>query len=162
MPKEPGKPTTLKDGDAYRMLGAMLPADDNYSFFVKFVGPSAVVTAEVKAFDDFLGSIGPVANANVKPTYTIPDGWTVAPEKQTRIVTLTKGKAEMYLSGPFGGTKLENVNRWRKEIGLRELRSDELEESLTKVPYGKVEGRRVDISGPIWNQGRMAGPMMGK
>ncbi len=161
VPKEQGQPTTPTDGDAYRLLGAVLPIDDKYAFFVKFVGPSAVIDSEVKAFDDFVGSVGPVSDSSEKPKYAIPEGWTAAPDKPARIVTLTKGKAEMYLSGPFGGSMLENINRWRKEIGLRALRSDELEDSLTKTPYGKGEGRRVDASGPIWNAG-MGRPMAGK
>jgi hypothetical protein len=153
VPKDTALATTPTDGQAYRFLGAVLPIDDKYSFFVKFVGPTAVITAEAKAFDDFLGSVGPVTNSNEKPKYTVPDGWTVAGEKPTRIVTLTKGKAEMYLSGPFGGNLLENINRWRKEIGLRELRSDELKEAVKEIPYGKGNGYRMDESGPIWNAG---------
>jgi hypothetical protein len=161
VPKDTSLASTPTDGQAYRFLGAVLPADDKYSFFVKFVGPSAVISAEVKAFDDFLGSIGPVVNANEKPKYTIPEGWTVAAEKPTRIVTITKGKAEMYLSGPFGGTLLENINRWRKEIGLRELKSDELKDGVKEIPYGRGTGYRMDEFGPIWNAG-MGRPMAGK
>ena len=161
VPKEPGATATPTEGQAYRFLGAVLPIDDKYSFFVKFVGPIAVITAEAKAFDDFLGSVGPVGDSTDKPKYAIPEGWTVAGDKPTRIVTLTKGKAEMYLSGPFGGTLLENINRWRKEIGLRDLRSDELMDSLKKIPYGRGNGYRMDDSGPVWNAG-MGRPMMGK
>jgi hypothetical protein len=159
VPKEPGEPGTPTDGQAYRFLGAVLEIDEKYSYFVKFVGPSAVVSDQVKAFDDFVGTIGPVGNSNEKPKYTIPEGWTVGPERATRLVTLTKGKAEMYLSGPFGGTLLDNINRWRKEIGLRELRQDELLDTLKKIPYGTRSGYRMDESGPVWNQNR---GMMGK
>jgi hypothetical protein len=162
VPKETRPSSAIPtDAQAFRFLGAVLPIDDKYAFFVKFVGPTAVISAEAKAFDDFLGSVGPVGDSTEKPKYTIPDGWTLAADKPTRIVTITKGKAEMYLSGPFGGTLLENINRWRKEIGLRELRSDELAGGVKEIPYGKGNGFRMDESGPVWNAG-MGRPMMGK
>jgi hypothetical protein len=159
VPKDPDLPQLPSDGQAYRFLGAVLEIDDKYSFFVKFVGPNAVISAEAKAFDEFVGTIGPVTTSNEKPKFTIPEGWTVGPDKQMRYVTLTKGKAEMYLSTPMGGTLLENINRWRKEIGLRELRQDELPDGVKKIPYGTRAGWRMDETGPVWNQGR---GMMGK
>lgn len=45
-------------GDAkVRLLGAIIPASDGFSYFVKFVGPADKVDAHEKDFDAFLNSI---------------------------------------------------------------------------------------------------------
>ena len=159
--KEPEKTPTAQPGaaDKFRMLGAIIPAEPGYSWFVKIVGPSEVVNPHAADFDEFVKSIRPGMGAQ-KLVWTIPAKWTVAPQKPTRLVTLRAGPAEMYLSGPFGGTLLDNVNRWRKEVGLRELKNDELKETLSEIPSNGGQATRVDLSGPTWSGG-MAAPFAG-
>ena len=161
VPKEtaPSAPEPeIPDAEKYRTLGAVIPADGNYSWFVKFAGPNAVVGTEKAGFESFVDSIVPVGGSNTPPKFTVPGGWTAdAKSRATRIVTLRKGAAELVLSGPFGGSLLDNVNRWRKELGLRELRSDELAEAITTRKFGDVQGHTLDIAGPTFSGG-MAGP----
>jgi hypothetical protein len=146
--------------DKYRMLGAIIPAEPGYSWFVKFVGPAEVVTPNAQAFDDFVKSIRP-GTGDAKLAWTIPTNWTAAPPKPARLVTLKNGAAELYLSGPIGGSLLDNVNRWRKEVGLRELKADELKETLTEIPANGGQATRIDLSGPTWSGG-MAPPFAGR
>jgi hypothetical protein len=141
--------------DKYRMLGAIIPAEPGYSWFVKFVGPNEVVSPHEAEFDDFVKSIK-TGTGGQKLTWTAPPKWTEAPPRPTRLVTLKNGPAEMYLSGPFGGNLLDNVNRWRKEVGLRELKADELKDTLTEIPSNGVTANRVDLRGPTWSGGMVA------
>jgi hypothetical protein len=157
--KKPAPPVGAEVGDKYRMLGAVIPAEPGYSWFVKFVGPAEVVSPLEADFDAFVKSIKP-GSGSQKLAWTTPDKWTEAPPRPTRLVTLKNGAAEMYLSGPFGGTLLDNVNRWRKEVGLRELKQDELKETLTELPSNGGTATRVDLRGPTWSGG-MAAPFAG-
>lgn len=140
--------------EKYRLLGAVIPAEPGYWWFVKFVGPSEVVSPHREGFDGFVKGIKPDAT---KPTWTAPLNWTEAPAKPTRLVTYTNGTAEMYLSGPFGGTLLDNVNRWRREVGLRELREPELADNVTEIKLGDKTAYTVDLRGPTWSGGMMGG-----
>jgi hypothetical protein len=55
---------------------------------------------------------------------------------------------ELYLSQPFGGSLLDNVNRWRGEVGLPPVKETELSSVVTEVKLGDVKAYRVDFSGP--------------
>jgi hypothetical protein len=155
-PKEPTAKieTPAAADDKYRMLGAVIPAESGYWWFVKFVGPSEVVSPLKADFDAFVAGIKPDEK---KPTWTAPPKWTEAPARQTRLATYTNGSAEMYLSGPFGGTLLDNVNRWRREVGLRELKEAELNATLTEVKLGDKTAWTVDLRGPSWSGGMGGG-----
>ncbi len=82
-------------------------------------------------------------------SWTVPEGWTVGPAKQFRIVTLKKDAAEMYLSEPFQGSVLDNVNRWRVDpAGLPKIAEAELPSVASEYPIGAVKASRVDFRGP--------------
>lgn len=157
VPKEPTakekKPDAPAD-DKYRMLGAVIPAEPGYFWFVKFVGPSEVVSPHEAAFTTFVKSIKP---DDKMPTWTVPATWTEAPPKPTRLVTLKNGAAEMYLSGPFGGTLQDNVNRWRREVGLRDLSEAEVKDGVAEVKLGDKTAYTVDLRGPTWSGGMAGG-----
>ncbi len=159
------KPPVVEEaGDKYRFLGAIIPADEKYFWFIKFVGPKEVIAPNEADFDVFMKSIEPSGTSDKPPKYAIPDGWKMVPPKpnQSRIVTIRKGDAEMYLSNPVGGTLLENINRWRKEIGLRGLTEAEAKDGATEITIGKgSKAFRVDVSGPTWNGGAMVPPFAG-
>ena len=55
------------------------------------------------------------------------------------------------------GGLLENVNRWRREVGLRELKQDELADTLTETTLGDKKAYTVDLRGPTWSGGMMGG-----
>ncbi len=159
--KEPAKKPAPEAQDKYRMLGAIIPAEQGYSWFVKFVGPTEVVSPLEGDFQTFVQSIRP---DDKKPAWTAPPKWTEAPPRATRLATFKNGPAEMYLSGPFGGGLLENVNRWRKEVGLREVKETELKDAVTEIKLGDKTAYTVDLRGPTWSGGMpgMNAPFAGK
>jgi hypothetical protein len=146
-----------------RLLGAIIPAGDGTSFFVKFVGPVEKIDANEKDFDAFLGSIRVAGNREKPITWTVPAGWKEAPPRQMRVVTLQKvdGSApDMYISDPFAGGLLQNVNRWRKgDAGLPETTEADLPNSTKEVMLGTLKAHRVDLRGPGGKGGM--GPFMG-
>jgi hypothetical protein len=150
VPKETAKGSDVppEGPDKYRLLGAVIPAEPGYWWFVKFVGPIEVVTPVEADFQAFVKAIVPNEK---KPTWTAPAGWTEGPAKPTRLVTYQNGKAEMYLSGPFGGSLLDNVNRWRNDdLGLRKLTEAELPGETKEVKLGDKTAYTVDLRSPSW------------
>ena len=172
-PDDKGKPEDKKGGGdpaetgpaKIRLLGAIIPAGEGTSFFVKFVGPIEKVNASEKDFDAFLNSIRVPGEGGKPVSWTVPPGWKEAPARQMRVVTLQKadGSApDLYISDPFAGGLLQNVNRWRKgDAGLPEVTEADLPSVTQEVQLGATKAHKVDIRGP-GGKGGMGGPMMGK
>ena len=144
-----------------RLIGAVIPAGAGQSWFVKFSGPVDAITAHEKAADEFIRSIRVTGG---KPTWTAPARWKEGPPKAMRLVTFVPpgdGKPpELYVSDPFAGTLLANVNRWRKEVGLKDVTEADLPAVATEVQLGDVKGHKVDFRGPGGTSGMP--PFMGK
>lgn len=138
-------------GGTQRILGAIIPAEPGYSIFIKFSGPSDVVTANEKAFDDFVAA-AKLSDSKQSLQVTTPAGFRDAPPKQMRQATFQVGPAEkpvdLYVSIPFGGGLLENVNRWRKEVGAAPLTAADLKAAVPEVKIANGTAYRVDASGP--------------
>ena len=59
----------------------------------------------------------------------------------------------------LGGTLLDNVNRWRKEVGLAEVTEAQLPQVVTEISLGSKKAYQVDFRGP---GGVTQRPMMGR
>lgn len=144
-------------GRTVRLLGLIIPRSEGESWFVKFSGPADQIDPHVAAFDAFIRSIRVVPGQQI-PAYTPPAGWREAPPRAMRIATFVppgEGKQpELYLSQPFGGSLLDNVNRWRGEVGLPPVSEAELPNVTKEITLGDVKAYRVDFSGP-GGKGRM-------
>ena len=142
-----------------RLLGAIIPVGDS-SWFVKFSGPIEQIDPHERGFDAFLNSLR-FSEPGKPPTWTVPPGWAEGPPRQMRVVTLqpAEGKApDLYISSPFGGTLLANVNRWRGEVGLPDVGPDDLPKVTTEVMLGTTKAYRVDFRGPGGKGGMMRPP----
>jgi hypothetical protein len=146
-----------------RLLGAIIPVGGGNSYFVKFLGPIEKIDASEKDFDSFLNSIHIPGDGGKPISWTVPVGWKEAPARQMRVVTLQKvdGSApDMYISDPFLGSLLENVNRWRaQDVGIGRVSEAELPNSMKEIKLGSTTAYRVDIRGPGGKGGM--GPFMG-
>ena len=93
-------------------------------------------------------------NTADKPVWDVPGGWEEQPPSSMRVATFaitgTDGaKADVSvikLGGSAGGT-LENVNRWRAQVGLAPVDEAELAKLLTTQEIGGVEITFVDMPG---------------
>jgi hypothetical protein len=153
------------DGPAkVRLLGAVIPVKE-VSWFVKFTGPIEQIDANEKAFDEFLNSIKVTDDPRKPPEYKAPAGWKELPARQMRLATFAVSEApdapQVYISTPFGGSLLENVNRWRGEVGAKPVTAAELPTATKELMLGATKAYRVDARGPGGKGGMMRPPMMG-
>jgi hypothetical protein len=158
-----GETPPAKSGEV-RLLGAIVPVGDGRSYFVKLVGPADRVGAVEKEFDAFLASVRIPGDGGRPISWTPPPGGREARARQMRLVTYALGppgaSVDLYVSDPFSGTLLDNVNRWRKQdVGLPAVTEAELPSVTREVQLGGTKAYRVDFRGP-GGTGGMGGPFM--
>ena len=124
-----------------RIVTAMVHRPDS-SWFYKLAGDAALVEAQKPAFIEFLKSIRLKESASPgetpaetapKANWTVPGQWKEMPAGQMQVAKFSvpprgSAKAEVFVSvfpSDTGGT-LANVNRWRKQVGLAEVKESEL------------------------------------
>ena len=155
--RNPNDAPTTGGTERFRLLGAIIPnvkdqGGQDVSYFVKFGGAIDQITPYEKAFDDFLASIR-IPSDGKDPTYTAPTGWKVGAPMGTRIISyMAPGvgtQPQLYISQPFGGTLLMNVNRWRvDDAGLPAVTEADLPKLTTEVMLDKTKAYKVDFKGP--------------
>jgi hypothetical protein len=121
------------------------------SWFFKLMGPKDVVDDHTTEFDQFLQTIQFNADDKNPVIWKAPDEWEkdaagsqiyaaylVGPKKTAAQMTVVK------LSGQ-AGTLLDNVNRWRRQLGLKPVTEEALE-GVTKVTINSREATIVQLS----------------
>ena len=90
------------------------------------------------------------------PTYKVPKGWETDERKKTAIVTARfragEGDKEVaviliVLSGNGGGL-VANVNRWRAQVGLKDLAEKDVLAALEPIKVDGRDGHVLDVTGP--------------
>jgi hypothetical protein len=114
-------------------------------------GPAYQIEGLDKDFDEFLKSLK-LSEQN-QLTWTVPANWKELPGNANRLVTFKKthngAEHELYISTPFGGTNLENINRWRVQfVGLTAVDELGLPSVTTTFKIGNVTALKVDMVGP--------------
>ena len=163
-PTAPAPPPAVADGtDKSRMLGVVIPIGPEESRFIKFSGAIDKVTVAEAKFDEFVTSVR-LPNPAALPSYKVPAGWTENPPRQFVAKSFTAGPdgtPQVTLSESIRGTLLANVNRWRLEVGLKEVTAAELPQSVTEITLGETKAYRVDFRGPALPPSPGAGRMRG-
>jgi hypothetical protein len=87
-------------------------------------------------------------------TWKTPDGWTEVPPSEMRLASFkvagANGKQADVSIVPLpgmAGTDDANVNRWRGQVGLSDVSSDELQKSAETVEAGGQPAQLYDIAG---------------
>ena len=154
-----------KEWEASRMLAAIFPADDS-AWFIKTMTTASTIEKYKSAFVALCESVRFDAPAAAKPATAfasdsiregpqwdaVPDGWvadakprsmavasfTIANETQRAALTIT----------PLGGSQdlLDNINRWRRQVGLGPLASLD-EQPPASLDVAGEPGHFVDIIG---------------
>ncbi len=146
----------------YRLLGAMVPADDPVWFF-KLSGPNDALTKYEGGFDQLVASIK-FKNSDAAPDFTPPEGWKLGGPragfvKVEQTVKLPDPTLEVTLVQSGGGVG-QNLDRWVGQLGHKAGPTDRARfTKAVDAAGGKV--LRVDIRGPK-NPNAGGGPMMGK
>jgi hypothetical protein len=140
-----------------RFLGAIVP-DKEESWFFKLVGPEEAVTPQIEPFEKFVKSIRLTGKAEPPIAWELPAGWEQHPgvslERQgIKITTFATIKIkhdpeplELAVSKATG-TVINNVNRWRGQIGLRPVAQDALAQETKTLDADGVKVTLVNMVG---------------
>ncbi len=171
-------------GPSARTVVAMVPRNGSMWFF-KLRGDAEVVAAAKPAFSDFLKSVHfsaasepapapaavappsllspPAESSSGLPKWQVPAGWTEAEPgpmilKKFSIADAAGAKASVSISsfpGDVGGT-FANVNRWRGQMGLSAVTSDQLAGVTVSLDTTAGKATLVDFTGKDAKAGRPA------
>ena len=130
-------------------LGAIAPLEE-VGWFFKLTGPPEAVLQHRSAFDAFIRSLRFSAGPDPKPSWDLPEGWEQRPAEGLRYATLRIGGQDPPLELtviPLPRTStdtekyiLDNVNRWRGQVGLGPISASELSAQTQTLT---VDGRPV-------------------
>ncbi|HEV8290531.1 MAG TPA: hypothetical protein VGP94_01345 [Tepidisphaeraceae bacterium] len=139
-----------------RILGAMAIEGDRV-WFLKVMGPSARVEKHKKEFEDFLSSLklnGPRKEMKDELAWITPPSWTNGDERPMRFLTFLAGDgadpAEVIvtkLGGTSFGNLLDNINRWRSQVGLAPVAKVE-DQPSERIPLAGKDAAYFDFTGP--------------
>ena len=153
------------------MLAAMIPRDSNsQAWFFKVAGLKGPVAAQQDAFGKFLESVHFDTDSG-EPKWILPDGWQQTGGNSSsgmRFATLVLGKGSDSLelsvtrlplpADNFEAYLLQNVNRWRKQLRLKDLTTSQLASQTTSMELG--DERAIVVNRMVGHLGS-GGPMMG-
>ena len=148
------------DATPARTLAAAIYRPDATWFF-KLMGNPEAVAGQQKNFETLLGSLG-VDGKSGELAWKLPEGWTETKGQGLRFATL-KPPGEPGLEVAVNrfegvaGSLLANVNRWRGELGLADLKEDELKPVVTERKVGDLTVQAVDLAGTRKPRQAMAG-----
>lgn len=140
-----------------RFVAAIVP-DKEQSWFLRMDGPVETITPHVPAFEKFLHTIRLTDKKDEPITWELPSDWErhpgVTSERMGRrfqTYATLKIKAqpqpvEIAVS-TAGGTVLDNINRWRGQIGLAAMGEKELASETKTVDAGGVKITWINMTG---------------
>lgn len=158
-------------GQEFRVLGAMFPADKPAWFF-KFSGTAEQVGRYEPEFDAMLRSVRLNADPRHLPEYTPPAGWTrVGPrtvkrngvsikiDETLRLGPADAPLAEVTVTYSPGGSAMINFERWAKQVGIANPTDVDFVQGTREFDAAGGKGLRADVKGP---KNPASGPMGGK
>jgi hypothetical protein len=104
------------------------------------------------------------SGAETKPSWTLPAGWKELPGSEFRFATIqlaessADGKPLEIAVSSAGGSVLDNVNRWRGQVGLKNIAEDELAKTTEGIKVGDHAGTFVRLVGTSSSGGMGGGP----
>lgn len=139
------------DRESLRMLGAIIPFKDAVWVF-KLQGPADEIQKEKPRFDEFLSSLQFDDSKEPPLTWKAPLGWKEEGASGMRLASFRIPAArDMELTVTAlpkeGGSVLQNVNRWRKQLALPPLEADELGAETRRAQLGGQDASLVDLTG---------------
>ncbi|HEX3999154.1 MAG TPA: hypothetical protein VHX65_11435 [Pirellulales bacterium] len=154
-----------------RMVAAVVPHGSQFWFF-KLAGPDEAVAKQAAPFLSFMSSIHFADGAESPPDWTLPEGWTRQPGNAMRFATIeiTPGPPRLEVSvsmlskppeaAAAQGAVLQNVNRWRGQLGLKPIAGDQLAKETKTVDIGGETATLVNLVGKL-RGGMMMPPFAG-
>jgi hypothetical protein len=149
-----------KDG---RIVGAIAAEEKGTSFF-KMRGNAALVGAEKENFIKWVrasranksattDTTAPANSEKLEIKWDLPEGWTTAPAAPMRYASFAvekngeKADISIVTFPGDGGSDIDNINRWRQQIGLPIVGAEILKSLVVPVHAGEIHFDSVDMSG---------------
>ncbi|MCA9120739.1 MAG: hypothetical protein H6822_32635 [Planctomycetaceae bacterium] len=137
----------------HRMLGAVVPQGDREWFF-KVTGANEIVSRYSDDFTEFVKTISFGDDDKSDPQWQLPSGWTQEPGEGMRFATISIPTDEQPLEltviplpvQPNAGL-LENINRWRSQLGLSALDAESLPKETTSIELPTGAATLVNLVG---------------
>jgi hypothetical protein len=136
-----------------RMLAAIVPHGERTWYF-KLSGPVQEVGEHKAEFRRFVESSQFSDSSDQPLTWTsIPEGWVREHESKLRYATFRLGASGHPLEltviplGKESGSLLDNVNRWRKQLGLAPAAEADLPKLVEETKVGDGIAKLVDFTG---------------
>jgi hypothetical protein len=147
-----------------RMLAAILRNDDRTWYF-KLTGPVQAVGEHKEEFQRFVQSSRFSDSPDQPLSWSqVPEGWRRAPNSEIAYATFNlvpdEGWAVLTVTalGRESGSVLDNVNRWRKQLGLAEIAKADLPKLIAELKVGDATAQFIDLTGTAQSGGRMGTP----
>jgi hypothetical protein len=159
---QPENGDSSKDG---RIVGAIASDEGRIAFF-KMRGNPALVGAEKENFLKWVISsraassaagvtktTPPVSSSTPQIKWEVPPGWTLAAASAMRYASFAvekngeKADISVVTFTGDGGSDVDNVNRWRQQIGLPAVEASALPSMIVPVRAGEVSLSTVDMPG---------------
>jgi hypothetical protein len=119
------------------------------TWFFKLTGAKDVVDQHADEFEEFLRS---VKSDKGEVLWKTPNGWVKEPAGGQRYAAYRIGPKETAAEltvvplDENAGSLLDNVNRWRGQLGLRAIGEDSLNDYVTDEKIGEQKVTRVDLT----------------
>ncbi len=140
IPKDPQ--ASAAPATRQRMLAAII-RNGSQAWFVKLTGPEKAVTGEIEPFVQLVRSFQ-FDDKTGQPQWKLPEGWKDAGKRDAiRFATLTRstdsGDLEITVtvlpaSDDWDAYVLQNINRWRGQLGREPIAAAELSRHSAEVP----------------------------
>ncbi len=134
-----------------QLLAAIIPQPDA-TWFVKLMGPASQLSGLGEPFMTLLQSLK--FEKPEGPTFSLPAGWVRDNTNPQRFATLKipgpgeSLEATIIRLGAQAGSNLDNINRWRGQIGLEPIGEKELASTTKEISVAGKKAIFVDITGP--------------
>lgn len=160
---------TAPAGESARMLGAIVP-HRSQTWFLKLTGPPERVAA---AADDFQAVVRSLRFEGDEPQWQLPPTWKRRAGSGMRFATLeisSEGATPLEVSvtmlgrdpaGDDAAYVLQNVNRWRGQLGVPPLAADQLAAETKSLDLADGVATLVDITGRSQGDGMSPPPFAG-
>jgi hypothetical protein len=159
---QPENGDSSKDG---RIVGAIASEEGRTAFF-KMRGNPSLVGAQKENFlkwtissraassaTGVTGTTPPPSSSTPQIKWAVPPGWTQAAASAMRYASFTVEKngeradISVVTFAGDGGNDVDNVNRWRQQIGLPAVEASALNSIIVPVRAGEISFSTVDMAG---------------
>jgi hypothetical protein len=138
--------------DELAQAGQRLEVDGHPAFLVDLTGESMTPAASSAPNLTEAAQAGSSATAAAAPQYEVPEGWVAGRTSAFRVAAFDirrdgqQAELTVIPLGPASGSLLDNVNRWRGQIGLGTIDQAELDATVKTLTVDGIESSFVELA----------------